>query len=74
MSTSASQRVTPLHTDDPIGNVPPHSTDAEVAVLGAMLLDKEAVPKVVEILDAECFYHDKHTRIYNAMMAMFSGV
>lgn len=71
MSTSASQRVTPLHTDDPIGNVPPHSTDAEVAVLGAMLLDKEAVPKVVEILDAECFYHDKHIRIYNAMMAMF---
>jgi replicative DNA helicase len=36
-----------------------------------MLLDKEAVPKVVEILDAECFYHDKHIRIYNAMMAMF---
>ncbi|MFN4986157.1 MAG: replicative DNA helicase [Ignavibacteria bacterium] len=71
MSTSASQRVTPLHTDDPIGNVPPHSTDAEVAVLGAMLLDKEAVPKVVEILDADCFYHDKHIRIYNAMMAMF---
>ncbi|MEY2718906.1 MAG: replicative helicase [Bacteroidota bacterium] len=71
MPTPASQRVTPLHTDDPIGNVPPHSTDAEVAVLGAMLLDKEAVPKVVEILDAECFYHDKHIRIYNAMMAMF---
>lgn len=71
MSTSTSPRVTPLHTDDPIGNVPPHSTDAEVAVLGAMLLDKEAVPKVVEILDAECFYHDKHIRIYNAMMAMF---
>lgn len=71
MASSVSQRVTPLHNDDPIGNVPPHSTDAEVAVLGAMLLDKEAVPKVVEILDADCFYHDKHVRIYNAMMSMF---
>jgi replicative DNA helicase len=71
MASSMQTRVTPLHNDDPIGNVPPHSTDAEVAVLGAMLLDKEAVPKVVEILDAECFYHDKHVRIYNAMMAMF---
>ncbi|MBM4178223.1 MAG: replicative DNA helicase [Ignavibacteria bacterium] len=71
MPISASPRVSSLQSDDPIGNVPPHSTDAEVAVLGAMLLDKEAVPKVVEILDAECFYHDKHVRIYNAMMAMF---
>ncbi|MBK7034089.1 MAG: replicative DNA helicase [Ignavibacteria bacterium] len=57
--------------DDVIGNIPPHSTDAEVAVLGAMLIDKDAVPKVVEVLDAECFYHDKHVLIFKAMLAMF---
>lgn len=53
------------------GNIPPHSTDAEVAVLGAMLIDKDAVSKVVEVVDAECFYHDKHVLIFKAMMAMF---
>lgn len=53
------------------GNIPPHSTDAEVAVLGAMLIDKDAVSKVVEVVDAECFYHEKHVLIFKAMMSMF---
>lgn len=53
------------------GNIPPHSTDAEVAVLGAMLIDKDAVSKVVEVVDAECFYHEKHVLIFKAMMVMF---
>ncbi len=53
------------------GNIPPHSTDAEVAVLGAMLIDKAAVSKVVEIIDEECFYHDNHKTMFKAMLAMF---
>jgi replicative DNA helicase len=36
-----------------------------------MLLDREAVAKVVEVLDAECFYHERHVRIFKAMMALF---
>lgn len=40
-------------------------------MLGAMLIDKDSVPKVVEVLDAECFYHDKHVLIFKAMLAMF---
>jgi replicative DNA helicase len=53
------------------GNIPPHATDAEVAVLGAMLVDKEAVSKVLEIVDADCFYHQQHVVIYRTMMEMF---
>lgn len=68
---SPSPRTQVIPIDDVIGNIPPHSTDAEVAVLGAMLIDKDAVPKVVEVLDAECFYHDKHVLIFKAMLAMF---
>lgn len=71
MSQQQPQRTSVLPIEDPVGNVPPHSTEAEVAVLGAMLLDREAVAKVVEVLDADCFYHDRHIRIYKAMMAMF---
>jgi len=40
-------------------------------VLGAMLIDKDAVSKVVEVVDAECFYHEKHVLIFKAMMSMF---
>ncbi|MBK6290617.1 MAG: replicative DNA helicase [Ignavibacteria bacterium] len=68
---SRQPRTQVIPIDDVIGNIPPHSTDAEVAVLGAMLIDKDAVPKVVEVLDAECFYHDKHVLIFKAMLAMF---
>jgi len=68
-SSSGRSQVLPI--GDVIGNIPPHSTDAEVAVIGAMLVDKEAVSKVVEVLDADCFYHDKHILIFKAMMAMF---
>ncbi len=56
---------------DAAGRVPPHSTEAEEAVLGAMLLDREAVGRVVEILDAECFYHQKHQTMFAAMIALF---
>ncbi|MGA0044860.1 MAG: DnaB-like helicase N-terminal domain-containing protein, partial [Candidatus Kapaibacteriota bacterium] len=56
---------------DVAGRVPPHSTEAEEAVLGAMLLDREAVGRVVEILDAECFYHQKHQTMFAAMIALF---
>ena len=62
-------RVLPLDTKG--GRVPPHSTDAEEAVLGAMLLDREAVGKVLEILDPECFYHERHISIFKVMLAMF---
>lgn len=40
-------------------------------MLGAMLIDKDAVSKVVEVVDAECFYHEKHVLIFKAMMSMF---
>ena len=62
-------RVLPLGT--PAGNVPPHSTEAENAVLGAMLLDREAVSKVLEILDPDCFYHERHVNIFTTMLDMF---
>ncbi|NQW30129.1 MAG: replicative DNA helicase [Ignavibacteria bacterium] len=65
----SSVQVLPL--DAPKGKVPPHSTEAEMAVLGAMVLDKDAVAKVIEILDAECFYHERHKLIYESMLDMF---
>ncbi len=53
------------------GRVPPHAKDAEIAVLGAMMLDRQAVAKVVEILEPECFYHESHKILFTVMLGMF---
>jgi replicative DNA helicase len=53
------------------GRVPPHSDDAEVAVLGAMMIDRIAVSKVIEILNDETFYHEKHRLIFRSIVRLF---
>lgn len=70
-SESNAKRARVVALDTQGGRIPPHSTEAEEAVLGAMLLDREAVGKVVEILDGECFYHERHQTIFKAMIALF---
>jgi replicative DNA helicase len=53
------------------GRVPPQAVDVEMAVLGAMLLDKGAIAKALEILDDSSFYKPAHQRIFAGMMALF---
>ncbi len=50
--------------------VPPHSLDAEAAVLGGMLLDNQAIDKVVEILAADDFYREAHRKIFRAALEL----
>ncbi|MBK6937774.1 MAG: replicative DNA helicase [Chitinophagaceae bacterium] len=52
------------------GKVPPQAKDLEEAVLGAIMLEKDAFDTVVEILKPECFYVDAHQRIYRAMQGL----
>jgi len=63
------QKVVPLQSSS-LDRVPPHSTDAEMAVLGAMMLDKEAASKVIQILPPDSFYRETHRIIYQAMLAL----
>lgn len=51
--------------------VPPHADEAEESVLGAMMLDKEAVSKALQHLDYTAFYKDAHQLIFRAMMELF---
>ncbi len=53
------------------GRVPPQAVDVEAAVIGAMLLEKDAIAKAIEILDDTAFYKPAHQSIYRAMMALF---
>ena len=54
-----------------IGKIPPHSIEAEQSVLGAMLLDREAIISASEHIKPEDFYRDSHREIYEAIMELF---
>lgn len=49
---------------------PPHSEDAEIAVLSAMLMDQDAVIRASEFVDGSMFYQERHRRIFRAMVAL----
>jgi len=53
------------------GAVPPHDISAEVATLGALLLDPEALSTVLRYLREEDFYRAAHRKIYGAILALF---
>jgi replicative DNA helicase len=59
-----------VHLDLPTDRVPPHSHDAEMAVLGAMMLEKEAAGKAIQILSPDAFYRETHRLIYQAMLSL----
>ncbi len=52
--------------------VPPHADEAEISVLGAMMLDKEAVSKSLQHLDHTAFYKDAHQYIFRVMIDLFN--
>jgi len=54
-----------------IEKLPPQSLEAETAVLGAMLLDRDATGLAIEILNASSFYRDAHKKIYSAIIKLF---
>ncbi|MBP5427506.1 MAG: replicative DNA helicase [Clostridiales bacterium] len=56
-----------------MGRVPPQNIEAEQSVLGAMLLDKDIIPLVMEILGSEHFYRQDHKEIFDAMMELFEA-
>lgn len=51
--------------------IPPQNLEAEVAVLGAILQDSEALLKVLDALRPEHFYKDAHRRIFDAALGLF---
>lgn len=54
-----------------IGRIPPQNIEAEQSVIGSMLLDKDAIPNIAEILKSEDFYREDHREIYDVIMDLF---
>ena len=55
-----------------LAKIPPHDIDAEQAVLGSMLTDKDAVNAAIETLKEDAFYRDDNRVIYQAIVNLYS--
>lgn len=53
-----------------IGKIPPQAPDLEEAVLGAIMLEKDAVISVLDILKPESFYKESHQKIFKAIVEL----
>jgi replicative DNA helicase len=56
--------------DDNLRKVPPQNLDAESSVLGGILLDNDAINRVLEILTPEDFYRESHRKMFRAMIEL----
>ncbi len=54
-----------------VGRVPPQSLEAEQSVLGSLILDKDAIIKIADLITAEDFYEEKHRIIYQAIIRLY---
>lgn len=55
-----------------LGRIPPQAIDIEQVVLGAMMLERDAVNETIDILNENSFYDPKHQYIYKAIRTLFS--
>ena len=55
-----------------IGKIPPHDLEAEQAVIGSMLTDKDAVMRAIELLDLESFYRDDNKAVCEAISNLYA--
>lgn len=55
------------------GKLPPQAVELEEAVLGALMLEKDALSEVIDILKPEAFYKESHKKIFEAIQELFSA-
>ena len=55
-----------------LGKIPPHDIEAEQAILGSMLTDKDAVIAAIEVLKEDSFYREDNKLIFNAITNLYS--
>ncbi|HTR44283.1 MAG TPA: replicative DNA helicase [Thermodesulfovibrionales bacterium] len=59
------------NADVALDRLPPQNLEAEQSVLGAVLLDNEAISKALEIISPEDFYRESHRKIFNTMVELY---
>jgi replicative DNA helicase len=62
----------PRPPDGPYERVPPHNIEAEESVLGSMLLSKDAIAEVLEMLREEDFYRPAHRTVFQSVLSLYA--
>ena len=70
-NTARTRRDSPTLPLGGIGRIPPQAIELEEAVLGALMIDRDALTKVVDILAPESFYVEAHQHIFEAVTHLF---
>ena len=52
--------------------MPPQNLEAEMAVLGSMLIEEHAIAEAIELLDSHCFYNDANRKIFEGALKLYS--
>src|SRR3989338_282924 len=58
---------------DLIDKIPPQNTEAEMAVLGSMILSRDAIPQAIELVHEGSFYKDAHRKIYSSIINLYDS-
>jgi len=59
--------------DITLEKLPPQNLEAEMAVLGSMLMDEDAISSATELLDQDSFYKDTHKKIFEAICNLYNA-
>lgn len=57
--------------ENPQAKIPPQNTEAEASLLGAILIDTDAIVKIADLVGPEDFYDERHRRIYEAIQQLY---
>ena len=71
-SNTKSRRLNVSEISGQLGKIPPQALELEEAVLGALMLEREALTTVIEILKPGCFYRAAHNLIYEAIVNLIN--
>ena len=75
-SIAVREKTHPVHIrkfTEGLGKLPPQAIDLERVILGAIMLEKQALTSVIEILKPEQFYSQQHQDIYSAVLDLFKA-
>ncbi|MFK7900670.1 MAG: replicative DNA helicase [Cyclobacteriaceae bacterium] len=61
-----------ISTLSELGKLPPQAIEVEETVLGSLMIEKDALTTVIDILKPDSFYKDANQKIYNAILLLFS--
>ncbi|MBS1952241.1 MAG: Replicative DNA helicase (DnaB) [Cytophagales bacterium] len=73
LSGTGKTRMLARDISESLGKLPPQAPDLEEAILGALMLEKNALTAVIEFLRPEHFYSDQHKEIYAAIIDLFKA-